>query len=57
MHLLAHLRTAGWLFNPLAVYYCFDAGELAALLSAWLISANAVETHAEPFHCGTLAPR
>ena len=32
VHLLAHLRTAGWLFNPLAVYYCFDAGELAALV-------------------------
>jgi DUF1365 family protein len=22
--LLAHLRTAGWLFNPLAVYYCWN---------------------------------
>ncbi len=22
--LLAHLRTVGWLFNPLAVYYCWD---------------------------------
>ena len=22
--LLAHLRTIGWLFNPLAVYYCWD---------------------------------
>lgn len=22
--LLAHLRTFGWLFNPLAVYYCWD---------------------------------
>lgn len=22
--MLAHLRTWGWLFNPLALYYCFD---------------------------------
>jgi uncharacterized protein len=25
VHLLAHLRTFGWLFNPLTVYYCWDA--------------------------------
>ncbi len=25
VHLLAHLRTFGWLHNPLAVYYCDDA--------------------------------
>ena len=25
VHLLAHLRTFGWLFNPLAVYYCWSA--------------------------------
>jgi uncharacterized protein len=25
IHLLAHLRTFGWLFNPLAVYYCWAA--------------------------------
>jgi DUF1365 family protein len=25
VHLLAHLRTFGWLFNPLAVYYCWAA--------------------------------
>lgn len=25
IHLLAHLRTFGWLFNPLAVYYCWRA--------------------------------
>jgi DUF1365 family protein len=25
VHLLAHLRTFGWLFNPLAVYYCWTA--------------------------------
>ena len=24
--LLAHLRTFGWCFNPLAAYYCYDAG-------------------------------
>lgn len=24
IHLLAHLRTFGWIFNPLAVYYCWD---------------------------------
>ena len=24
--LLAHLRTFGWLFNPLSVYYCWSAG-------------------------------
>lgn len=23
--MLAHLRTWGWLFNPLSLYYCFDA--------------------------------
>lgn len=23
--LLAHVRTWGWLFNPIALYYCFDA--------------------------------
>ena len=29
IHLLAHLRTWGWCFNPLAVYYCTDrAGNL-----------------------------
>ncbi len=26
IHLLAQLRTFGWLFNPLSVYYCWDAG-------------------------------
>jgi DUF1365 family protein len=25
IHLLAQLRTVGWLFNPLAVYYCWTA--------------------------------
>ena len=25
IHLLAHLRTFGWLFNPLSVYYCSTA--------------------------------
>lgn len=25
VRLLAHFRTFGWLFNPLAVYYCWDA--------------------------------
>ena len=25
VHLLAHLRTFGWLFNPLTVYYCWSA--------------------------------
>ncbi|MEP6625447.1 MAG: DUF1365 domain-containing protein [Acidimicrobiia bacterium] len=32
--LLAHLRTAGWLFNPLAVYYCWtpDGDALDALV-------------------------
>lgn len=25
IRLLAHVRTWGWLFNPLAVYYCMDA--------------------------------
>jgi DUF1365 family protein len=24
VHLLAHLRTFGWLFNPIAVYYCWQ---------------------------------
>jgi len=24
VHLLAHVRTFGWLFNPLAVYYCWN---------------------------------
>jgi len=24
VHLLAHLRTLGWLFNPLVVYYCWQ---------------------------------
>ncbi|MEO6469226.1 MAG: DUF1365 domain-containing protein [Acidimicrobiia bacterium] len=27
--LLAHLRTFGWIFNPLAVYYCWDEAGLA----------------------------
>ena len=26
IYLLAHLRTFGWLFNPLAVYYCWQRG-------------------------------
>ena len=26
IHLLAHLRTFGWLFNPLVVYYCWEPG-------------------------------
>jgi uncharacterized protein len=25
VHLLAHLRTFGWLFNPLTVYYCWNS--------------------------------
>ncbi len=29
IHLLAHLRTFGWSFNPLAVYYCWTADESA----------------------------
>lgn len=24
VHMLAHVRTWGWLFNPIAVYFCFD---------------------------------
>jgi DUF1365 family protein len=34
VHLLAQLRTFGWLFNPLAVYYCWDAagGALDAIV-------------------------
>lgn len=34
VHLLAHLRTFGWLFNPLTVYYCWsaDGGALDALV-------------------------
>lgn len=32
--LLAHLRTWGWLFNPVALYYCFDRdGGVAALVA------------------------
>lgn len=33
--LLAHLRTAGWLFNPVSFYFCFDrpGGEVAALVA------------------------
>ncbi len=27
VRMLAHVRTWGWLFNPLAVYYCYDADE------------------------------
>jgi DUF1365 family protein len=34
VHLLAQLRTFGWLFNPLAVYYCWTPGgrELDAIV-------------------------
>ena len=33
VHLLAHLRTFGWLFNPLSVYYCWRPdGALDALV-------------------------
>ena len=34
VQLLAHLRTFGWLFNPLSVYYCFTPGgsELDAIV-------------------------
>jgi len=34
VQLLAHLRTFGWLFNPLSVYYCFrpEGHELDALV-------------------------
>ena len=34
IHLLAHLRTFGWLFNPLTIYYCStpDGGTLDALV-------------------------
>jgi DUF1365 family protein len=27
--LLAHLRTWGWLFNPISLYFCADAGDLS----------------------------
>jgi hypothetical protein len=26
--MLAHLRTWGWLFNPITLYFCFDAGSV-----------------------------
>ena len=33
--MLAHLRTWGWLFNPIALYYCFDqeSGRVEALVA------------------------
>jgi hypothetical protein len=34
VRLLTQLRTAGWLFNPVSLYYCFDEdGSLAALVT------------------------
>ena len=29
VRMLAHLRTWGWLFNPIACYWCWDAGDRA----------------------------
>lgn len=41
--LLAHLRTFGWLFNPLAVYYCWNRTESA-------LDAVVLEVGNTPWH-------
>jgi DUF1365 family protein len=45
--LLAHVRTWGWLFNPIAVYYCYDAtGALVEHAVADVTSTPWKEHHA-----------
>ena len=41
--LLTHVRTWGWLFNPISVYYCFDPGGRA-------VEAAVVEVTNTPWH-------
>lgn len=41
--LLAHVRTWGWLFNPLSLYYCFDA-------SGTQVQALVAEVTNTPWH-------
>lgn len=44
---LAHVRTWGWLFNPIAVYYCFDrAGEHVEHAVAHVTNTPWKERHA-----------
>ena len=62
IHLLAHLRTLGWLFNPIALYYCWqpegtslDAVVVEVTNTPWgerhiyvLDAANRAEAVADP---------
>jgi hypothetical protein len=41
--MLAHLRTWGWLFNPIACYWCWDAGDGA-------VQAFVADVTSTPWH-------
>ena len=41
--MLAHLRTWGWLFNPIACYWCWDAGDRA-------VQALVADVTSTPWH-------
>ncbi len=72
VHLLAQLRTFGWLFNPIAVYYCWerDGRTLDALVLEvsntpwgerhWYVldarHANGTETTAKAMHVSPFLP-
>ena len=53
VHLLGHLRTFGWLHNPLAVYYCWtsaaDASDRATVLDAVVLDAVVLEVTNTPW--------
>ena len=43
VRMLAHLRTWGWLFNPIACYWCWDAGDRA-------VQALVADVTSTPWH-------
>lgn len=46
VRLLAHHRSWGWCFNPIALYYCYDAGEALEAVVADVTNTPWGESHA-----------
>jgi uncharacterized protein len=46
VRLLAHHRTWGWCFNPIALYYCYDTGETLQAVVADVTNTPWGESHA-----------